>query len=759
MSNTIIRQRLHLTGRVQGVGFRPLVYRLANHYSLSGWVRNQGGEVWLEVEGRPEAIAAFRQQLLHQAPPPAAPHLQGEQLLPPQGETGFLILPSAVDRADRATLPLDSHLCDNCLRELHDPRDRRYRYPFINCSRCGPRYSLLDTLPYDRANTAMQAFPLCPKCAREYSDPKDRRFHAEPIACPDCGPSLHFHNEQGTIRGNQAALTAAVRLLREGHILALKGVAAYQLMCDARNQAAVTRLRSRKHRPHKPLALMFPEQGGDGLAALGGFALDDAQRALLRSPQRPIVLCRGDDQGTLRVFPDIAPNIAPGLNEIGIMLPASPLHSLLMEDFGGPLVATSANPSGEPVVYEECEAEARLGGIADGFLHHNRPIRQRSDDPVYRPIAGKLRPLRLGRGDAPLELTLPQPIERPTLALGGQMKNTIALAWGERCVLSPHIGELDSPRALQELAHSIEALQRLYGVRAEQAVADAHPGYGYWPWLKGSGLPWQSIYHHHAHASALYGEYPQLNEDMLVFTWDGTGLGPDGSLWGGEALLGHPGSWRHFSTMRPLRLPGGDKAARQPWRCAAALCWEAKLPLPHPPAEAELLQQAWQRGLNSPKTSSVGRLFDAAAALLGLCHTASFEGQAAMTLEACASQGRAQQHQPLPLHLLEDGRWQWDWGPLLDLLTPPTTEPADAAWLFHQTLAQTLVAQAKQAHQQHRIHSIGLCGGVFQNHLLATLSQQALGEHGFEVRMMQQLPCNDAGLAWGQIIESLSANL
>ncbi|MBE0509649.1 MAG: carbamoyltransferase HypF [Gammaproteobacteria bacterium] len=747
MSVQIIRQCLQLSGRVQGVGFRPFVYRLARELGLAGWVRNQGGALRIEVEGRIESIEAFCLALIAQAPAGACPRIERAETRACLGEQAFVILPSLSDRAGMADLPLDSYLCSACCQELFDPGNRRYRYPFINCSHCGPRYSLLDQLPYDRANTSMQGFPMCPACTREYQDPRDRRFHAEPIACPDCGPTLRYRDEHQIVEDNEAALAAAIALLRQGGILALKGVAAYQLLCDAHNAEAVARLRQRKQRPDKPLALMYPEYGKDGLDALrGAFSLSTEQAERLRSTARPIVLC---DTDTSQL-----PGIAPGLNAIGVMLPGSPLHALLLTDFGGPLVATSGNRRGEPVVYREDQAEAALLGIADGFLHHNRPIRQRADDPVYRPIAGRLRPLRMGRGDAPVELRLPRPIPQPTLALGGQMKNTVALAWEDRCVLSPHIGDLDSPRALQEFQASIAALQRLYGIEAEQLVVDAHPGYGYWPWARQSGLPIHTVLHHHAHASALYGEYPALTQPILVFTWDGTGYGEDGALWGGEAFLGQPGQWQHLGQMRPLALPGAEQALREPWRVAAALCWQAGLPSPWQDDTARMLQQAWRQGINCPRSSSVGRLFDAASALLGLCHHGSFEGQAAMWLEALAETAP---HLPQPAWASPetDTPWQWDWQPLLINLLDSQQSPAARARQFHQALAGYILQKALEARASHGIRQVGLSGGVFQNRLLCQMLQQGLTAQGIEVLFHQQVPCNDAGLAWGQIIQSL----
>lgn len=746
----IIRQGIILGGQVQGVGFRPFLYRLARHYRLTGWACNRGGQVWLEIQGEPAPLAAFTLALQNEHPPLAAPQIQATNTLPLQDEQDFIIRPSEDDGHSEYHLPTDQAPCAACQAELFDPLNRRYRYPFINCTDCGPRYTLIDRLPYDRARTSMAAFPLCEKCAAEYRNPLDRRFHAEPIACPDCGPQLRFVGKPGITLGKEAALTAAVQTLRQGQIVAVKGVGGYHLLCNAGDPAAIARLRRRKQRPHKPLAVLFPWQGEDGLDALRPlFHLEPQQEAALNSPQRPIVLCRPRQPGF--------EGIAPGLDEIGVMLPYSPLHRLLSEDFGGPLVATSANLGGEPVICEAAEAERVLGEIADAFLHHDRAILQRADDPIYRPIAGRLRPLRLGRGDSPLELTLPHPIVTPTLALGAQMKNTVALAWGKRCVVSPHIGDLDSPQSLQHLDETITTLQKQYGVRAAQLVLDAHPGYNSRQWARESGLPQHLVWHHHAHASALYGEYPEAHpRNWLVFAWDGVGLGPDGQLWGGEGLTGRPGQWQHFSQMRSFRLPGGDLAAREAWRCAASLCWESGLdatddaPWQHP--DLPLLKQAWQRGINAPWTSAVGRLFDAAAALLGLCQHSSYEGQAAMLLEAQAARAHDAPAVTLPCRP-EQGIHRWDWQPLLALLQDTGLSIEQRALAFHQSLAETLLQQALQAREQQGIEVIGMSGGVFQNRLLVELASDRLMRHDFTIRLPYRLPGNDAGLAWGQICD------
>ncbi|MGA9165288.1 MAG: carbamoyltransferase HypF, partial [Thiobacillus sp.] len=572
-----------ISGRVQGVGFRPFVYRLAHQHQITGWVRNVNGAVEIHAEGQPAQLQLFSDALLNEAPPLSAPGPLSIAACEPEHAEAFAILDSTASTHADIHLPPDGFVCADCLAELHDPANRRHRYPFINCTQCGPRYTLITALPYDRPNTAMHDFALCPDCRREYDNALDRRFHAEPIACPVCGPHLAFtpsplrgegwgegekHAQVADLanlllsptplppgeRGSsdEAALAAAVAALRAGKIVAVKGVGGYHLLCDATNDEAVATLRARKPRPTKPLAVMLRDF--DALRAV--VHATPQLETFLASPERPIVLLpkRADSR--------LSEHIAPGLAEIGCLLPYSPLHDLLLNDFGGPLVATSGNLSGEPVLTDHVEAHTRLAHLADAFLHHNRPIVRPADDPVYRVIAGLPRPLRLGRGSAPLELELSMPLAVPVLALGSHMKNTLCLAWGKRAVVSPHIGELDTLRSLDTLAQVAADLQRLYQVQASKLIVDHHPGYGYRRFARDSGLPLVEIWHHRAHASALAWEFPQVNE-WIVFAWDGVGLGEDGTLWGGEAFTGTPGGWQHAASFRPFRLPGGDKAGRE----------------------------------------------------------------------------------------------------------------------------------------------------------------------------------------------------
>lgn len=735
-----------MRGHVQGVGFRPFVYRLAREHGISGYVRNQVGEIEIVACSDAEQLERFKRELIERAPPLSRPELVARAPLKSTSFEGFEISPSSDAAAASIYIPPDYFMCDDCRRELHDPADRRYRYPFINCTQCGPRYTLIQALPYDRPNTSMADFPLCPACDREYNDPTNRRFHAEPVACPDCGPTLIFERPgQEKTATSDAALVAAIESLRRGEIVAVKGIGGYHLMCNARNTAAVEELRCRKRRPHKPFAVMFPLAGHDGLRLIRDCVqLDNGAARLLKSPERPIVLAKKSRTHGL------ADNVAPGLSELGVFLPYSPLHELLLQAIGGPLVATSGNLTGEPVLTDNDEAARRLRSIVDAFLHHNRPIVRPADDPVYRQIGNRLRPIRIGRGCAPRELQLAWPQQQPTLAVGGQMKVTIALSWDDRIVVSPHIGEMDTPRSLAVLEQVAAKLQSLYGVRAERIVCDAHTGYTTHRWAKEQSLPTEFVWHHRAHASALVAENPGA-ERWLVFTWDGVGLGEDGTLWGGEALIGQPGDWRRGGSLRSFRLPGGERASREPWRSAAALAWECGRPL-HPPLDHHgLARTAWQKNLNCPTSSSAGRLFDAAAALILGQHEVSFEAQGPMYLESiCRGERDAI---ALPLTKDNGGVWRSDWEPLLELLADNSQSVAARSEIFHSSLAMAVLDQALVLRDEYAVDKVGLTGGVFQNQALADQASELLLDAGFDVCLAGALPVNDAGICFGQAAE------
>jgi len=490
--------QITLTGHVQGVGFRPFVYRLANEYRLTGYVQNRLGEVAIVACGSPESLRKFHRDLIDQAPPLARPNIVSSESVEQVSFEDFKIVASAADADVRIFVPADNFMCDDCKQELHDPGDRRYHYPFINCTQCGPRYTLIEAMPYDRENTSMASFELCADCRSEYENPNDRRFHAEPIACPVCGPGLEFekggHDEYSDA---DTEIEAALHELREGNVVAVKGIGGYHMLCDARNWSAVASLRRRKQRPDKPLAVMYPMRGSDGLDAVRlSVKVSTAEAELLLSPSRPIVLLQK------HTYTRLANNVAPGLREIGVLLPYSPLHELLMQGFGSPLVATSGNISGEPVLTENAAASSRLGKIADAFLHHDRPIVRPADDPVYRSIAGKVRPLRMGRGSAPFEFDLPWRLTTPVLAVGGHMKGTLALGWEDRVVVSPHIGEMDNPRSLEVFEQVAEGPRIGGSRRARRVGAVAHVYLGRrWLGRRWHALGWRSLARHTGHVA------------------------------------------------------------------------------------------------------------------------------------------------------------------------------------------------------------------------------------------------------------------
>lgn len=739
--------RITLSGHVQGVGYRPFVYRLAKKFGLTGEVQNRLGEVRIIARGSADAIDAFRRDLVGRAPPLSKPKIEEVDAVDAGPYDDFVIAASSANADARVFVPPDYFMCEDCRAELHDTRDRRYRYPFINCTQCGPRYTLIRELPYDRPKTSMAGFPLCADCKAEYLDPANRRFHAEPVACPACGPRIVFAPAgQAAHAESAAALDATLSYLRQGKIVAIKGIGGYHLVCDAASEAAVGELRRRKCRPDKPLAVMFPVAGADGLEVVRRYAVVGSSEAeLMRSPVRPIVLARK------RIGCGLAANIAPGLQEIGMFLPYSPLHQLLLEEFGAPLVATSGNISGEPVLTDNNEAGVRLAGIADAFLHHDRPIVRPADDPVYGRIAGAMRPLRIGRGCAPRELTLPWRQRRPLLAVGGHMKATVALSWDDRVVVSPHIGEMDSPRSLDVFEQVAGALQSLYGVMAESIVCDAHSGYTTHRWARDQrDLHFETVWHHRAHASALAAE-AGIAEPCLVFTWDGVGLGEDGTLWGGEALLGRPGAWRRACSLRPFRLPGAERAGREPWRSAAALHWECGIDATCSADEDGLAEAAWRRRLNSPQTSAAGRLFDAAAAAVcGVTHV-SYEAQGPMILESlCRKPGECL---PLPLAPDANGVLRSDWAPLLALLDNEKKTTEWRAEAFHSSMARVILDQACHIRDREHVDDVGLCGGVFQNRVLTEQAVALLLADGFRVHLARDLPCNDAALSFGQAAE------
>jgi len=749
-SPTVIARKITLSGQVQGVGFRPFIYRLANDLNLNGWVKNCMGTVDIHIQGSAENVQKFTDNIFSKHPPLAKPHLEKNNATNTAVVNNFSILESQNDGESYISVPSDLFLCGDCLNELNDPNNRRFEYPFINCTQCGPRYTLIQKLPYDRINTTMEKFTLCPACRAEYTDTSNRRFHAEPIACSECGPSLSYKDANVEyINDNSKSLEQAIIALQHNKTIAIKGIGGYHLICDATNSDAVLKLRNNKARPEKPLAIMFPAPVNNPFVIADKYVkLSEQDKSFLLQASRPILLVEKKSSSKLST------NIAPILNEVGVMLPYSPLHHLLLNKCNRPLVVTSANISGEPVFISNDDVEAKLAHVADGFLHHNRRIERPADDPVYRTIANKPRPIRMGRGNTPLEFTLPFELKLPVLAVGAQMKNTVTLAWKNRAIMSPYIGEMDSPRSLQIFEKTISDLQSLYAVKAEHIICDAHSRYTTSRWAKKQNLPLHNVFHHHAHASAAYYEC-NTSENIIAFTWDGTGYGKDETLWGGEALHGKPGNWHRAASMRAFYLPGGDKAGRQPWRSTAALCWEMGIDFNHSDLtdssiDLPLLKQAWEKRINTPQTSSIGRLFDAAAALCNVCSVSSYEGQGPMEFEALAN--KLNMHIDLPLKKINDC-YIADWEPLIHELLRTDLSIQERSCLFHNSLAFTLLQQAKAIRNDHASNIVTLSGGVFQNKVLTEAAINLLEAEGFSVYLAQQIPLNDSGISFGQIIE------
>ena len=755
-----VRLAIQIRGQVQGVGFRPFVYRLANELTLRGWVRNDAAGVAIEAQGPATALERFLAAL--RQPPPLAriDELQTTVLPVRNGEAGFVIHASRAGPVLAEITP-DVAVCADCLAELFDPADRRYRYPFINCTHCGPRYTITRAIPYDRPNTSMAGFPFCPACAREYHDPGDRRFHAQPVACPVCGPRLRLCDAQGNPLAVADAIAATLEQLQDGAIVAIKGLGGFHLACDARNAAAVARLRQRKQREAKPFAMMAAT-----LASLAPWVEgNEHEQWLLAAPERPIVLLRQRASVDLQL-----PGIAPGMDRLGVMLPYTPLHYLLFHEAAGRpdgggwlaqawpllLVMTSANPGGEPLVIADEEAFARLAGIADGFLTHDRAIVARCDDSVLlvRPTGTTF--VRRARGYVPRRIALPT-AGPSVLACGGWLKNTICLTRDAQAYLSPHIGDLDNTAACGALAEMAERLLDTLRIVPERVACDRHPDFFSSrfaaAFAAGRGLPGVTVQHHHAHIAAIAAEHG-LNQPVLGLALDGVGLGDDGGSWGGELLWVDGASYRRLGHLRPLSLPGGDRAAREPWRMAAAalhaLGRGEDIPrrFPGPLAEPVRRLLAQEEQAHCPLTSSAGRLFDAAAALLGVRRTSAYEGQAAMELEALAeAYGPAE---PLAdgYHLIVND--QLDLLPLLAWLADHAAEPGLSAARFHATLALALADWVTRAAQREAVTDIALGGGCFLNRLLSIQVRSRLERNGLRVYEAGQAPPNDGGLSLGQ---------
>ncbi|MER6530433.1 carbamoyltransferase HypF [Streptomyces sp. NPDC001508] len=772
---TVLRRRVTARGVVQGVGFRPYVHALATSLGLTGHVTNTPDGVVVEIEGDRAAVDLFCARLAPDAPPLARVDGVDHEDVPATGDGAFTILASRADGRAGALIPPDTATCAACLGELADPADRRHRHPFVNCTHCGPRFTIVTGLPYDRAHTTMAGFPLCPRCAREYADPADRRFHAQPVACPDCGPRLRLLVRRPRTAGAPEEVTdadpvaEARRLLGRGAVLAVKGLGGYHLACDATDPEAVALLRRRKARGDKPFALMA--RGADDIEHL--VSLTAAERELLAGPARPIVLLRRRTTAG-PAGPRPAPQVAPGSPDLGVMLPYTPLHHLLLGLPGDPegprlLVMTSGNVSGEPIVTDEGEALERLAHLADAWLTHDRPIRVPCDDSVVRLCDGKPLIVRRARGYAPLPLDLPVPV-RPALAVGGDLKNTCCLGEGRRAWLSAHIGDMDDLATQRAFARAVAQLESITPVRPGLLAADRHPGYrsAQWALRNAAGREVVRVQHHHAHIAAAMAEHGlDGTRRVLGAAFDGTGHGDDQAVWGGEFLLADYAGFTRLGHLAYVPLPGGDAAVHRPYRMAlahlraAGLAWSADLPCVAacPTDELRVLSRQLERGIHCVPTSSMGRLFDAVSSLAGVCHRAGYEAQAAVELEAAALSAPAEDTTAYAFAVPEaatlDGPLRAGPAPVLAAVVDDLRAGVPAASIaarFHRAVVGLVHRVCLLARDRHGVDTVALTGGVFLNSLLSSACAAALTADGFTVLRHHLVPPGDGGLALGQLM-------
>ena len=769
-----VRRRITVRGTVQGVGFRPYVHRLAGELALAGFVGNTASGVLIEVEGPAEDVALFHDRLVKEPPPLAVVTGVGCEDVPATGAAEpFTIRPTG-ESTGRTQLPPDTATCPDCLRELADPADRRHRHPFITCTHCGPRFTIATAMPYDRSATTMAGFPLCPPCAREYGAPADRRFHAQPVACPDCGPRLTLIPAAGTgVRParDADALATARALLAAGRIVAVKGVGGYHLACDATDARAVATLRDRKERGGKAFAVMCADLGTVRDLAV----LTTAERAALTSARRPIVLLR---RRRTTAGPRLADQVCPGSPHLGVMLPYTPLHTLLLGLPGDPpgprvLVMTSGNRSGEPIVTDDTEALDRLTGLADAWLAHDRPIASPCDDSLLRVRPdGTEQVLRRSRGYVPRPLRLPVPV-RPVLAVGGDLKNALCLGDGDQAWFGPHIGDMGDLATLDAAARAERHVTGLTGVTAGLIAADRHPRYHSTGWarrLSGErGLPPPAlVQHHHAHIAAAMAEHGLDGTTPVIgVAFDGTGYGDDGTVWGGEVLLADYSGFRRYAHLATAPLPGGDAGVANPCRLALARLWAAGLPwepdlpslLACTDAELFVLRQQLERDVACVPTSSMGRLFDAVSSLAGVCHRTAYEAQAALELEAAAAEAWGTDTGAYPFRFGAGHRMEA--APLLEALLADQRRGTPAPVLaarFHRGVARAVAEVCRRARRSAGPTTVALTGGVFANGLLEEECAALLGADGFTVLRHHEVPPNDGGLALGQLMVAGTAN-
>ncbi|WP_405968444.1 carbamoyltransferase HypF [Streptomyces sp. NBC_00015] len=769
-----LRRRVTVRGVVQGVGFRPYLYGLATELALAGHVTNTPEGVVVEVEGTASAVARFCDRIAAQAPPLARVESVHHREMPPVGGTAFTILASRTGGPARTLVSPDSATCADCLAELADPADRRYRHPFVNCTHCGPRFTIVTGVPYDRAHTTMAGFAMCPDCAREYADPADRRFHAQPVACPACGPRLRLLAPPSDGLPEADPVTEARALLSAGAVLAVKGLGGYHLACDATNEEAVARLRRRKARGDKPFAVMARRPADvEHLVRLS-----PEERELLEGGVRPVVLLRRRrDPAYATGAPRPAESVAPGSPDLGVMLPYTPLHHLLLGLPGDPdgprlLVMTSGNVSGEPIVTDDTEALERLAPLADAWLTHDRPIHVPCDDSVVRVCDGEPLVIRRSRGYAPLPVALPLPV-RPALAVGGDLKNAFCLGAGRRAWLSAHIGDMDDLATQRAFEGAVAQLESVTGVRPGTLVADRHPGYrsARWADRHAAARPVVRVQHHHAHVAAAMAEHGlDGTRPVIGVAFDGTGHGDDGAVWGGEFLLADYDGFSRFGHLAYVPLPGGDATVRRPYRMALAHLWAAGIGRADdlactavcPPDELHVLERQLELGLHCVPTSSMGRLFDAVSSLTGVCHRAGYEAQAAVELEGAALGAPTGDRAAYAFDLREPGdareegdAVRADPAPVLAAIVSDLRAgvgPALVAARFHRAVTGLVHRICVRARERHGLDTVALTGGVFANTLLSSACSAALREDGFTVLRHRLVPPGDGGLALGQLM-------
>ncbi len=753
MSTTAVRLKMTVRGAVQGVGFRPFIYRLAAELELNGWVNNTAHGVFIEVEGAREMLERFLLRVEREKPAISFIQSLESSFADPVGYVGFEIRKSDGAEAKTALVLPDIATCPECLHEIFDPANRRFGYPFTNCTNCGPRYTIIESLPYDRPRTTMKKFTMCAECEREYGDPLNRRFHAQPNACPECGPQLQLWSEHGEVLAQRGdALQQAAEAIRQGRIVAVKGLGGFHLMADARNEDAVRRLRERKHREEKPFALMYPSVE----AVLQDCEVAPMEERLLRSPESPIVLVRRRD-----ALSALAPSVAPGNPMLGVMVPYTPLHHLLMRELGFAVIATSGNLSDEPICTDERDAVERLRGIADLLLVHDRPILRHVDDSIVRVMAGREMVMRRARGFAPLPVMLEE--EMPTLlGVGAHQKNTVALSVGRQVFLSQHIGDLETEQANLAFERVVESLEDLYEVTPVVVACDLHPNYVSTEYANRISAQPVRVQHHYAHVLGCMAENG-IAAPVLGVAWDGSGWGPDGTVWGGEFLKIDEYGYSRAARLRPLRLAGSERAVREPRRCGLGLLVETmgEEVYAHPKltplqafsaSELKIVATMLRQGLNSPWTSSAGRLFDGVASLIGLRQISRYEGQAAMELEWLAgkSDDRGRYDFALTPAAAETPA-ELDWAPMVrEILTEVARreKPETIARRFHNTLAEMIAHIAAE----YPGVPVALSGGCFQNRLLTELTVARLEGAGIKVYWHQRVPPNDGGIALGQVV-------